>query len=216
MDLSGLDAIIFDFDGVLAESVNVKTQAFASLYAEYGDAVVAEVEKYHLDNGGISRFEKFRYFQTEILKRPPLTDSDVADLADAFSVLVTDQVVAAPMASGAQEFLETAGRQLRLFVVSGTPTSELEEIISRRNLSKKFAGVWGSPRSKSENIAELLSDHGLSPGRCVMIGDALADYEGAVANGVHFLGRVAENTANLFASDVKTFVDFSRLPDSWC
>ena len=216
MDLSGLDAIIFDFDGVLVESVNVKTQAFASLYAEYGDAVVAEVEKYHLNNGGISRFDKFRYFQTEILKRPPLNDSDIANLADAFSVLVTDQVVAAPMVNGAQSFLEIAGRQLRLFVVSGTPTAELKEIISRRDLSEYFTGIWGSPKSKSENIAELLSEHGLSPGRCVMIGDALADYEGAVSNEVHFLGRVAENTANLFASGAKTFVDFSQLPDSWC
>lgn len=30
------DAIVFDFDGVLVESVDVKTQAFATLYSEYG------------------------------------------------------------------------------------------------------------------------------------------------------------------------------------
>ena len=57
MNLAGLEAIIFDFDGVLVESVDVKTRAFASLYEKYGQKVVAQVEDYHLNNGGIARFE---------------------------------------------------------------------------------------------------------------------------------------------------------------
>ena len=54
-----IKAIIFDFDGVIAESVNVKTEAFASLYEPYGKDVVNKVEQHHLANGGVSRFEKF-------------------------------------------------------------------------------------------------------------------------------------------------------------
>jgi beta-phosphoglucomutase-like phosphatase (HAD superfamily) len=42
------DAIVFDFDGVLVESVDVKTQAFGALYAEYGDRIVEQVKAYHL------------------------------------------------------------------------------------------------------------------------------------------------------------------------
>lgn len=215
MNLQGLDAIIFDFDGVLVESVDVKTRAFASLYEKYGDKVVAQVENYHLNNGGVSRFDKFRYFQTEILGKRPLTDSEAAALASDFSTLVMERVVAAPMVTGAQGFLDTAGRRLPLFVVSGTPTAELNEIIQQRKLAPVFAGIWGSPGSKADNIAELLQEHGLPADRCIMIGDAIADLDGARANDVHFLGRVAETDENLFTPDIATFVDFEHLPDSW-
>jgi phosphoglycolate phosphatase-like HAD superfamily hydrolase len=215
MDLSGLDAIIFDFDGVLVESVDVKAQAFGALYTEHGEDVVRQVKNYHRAHGGISRFEKFRYFQTEILENDPLTDADIADLADAFSTLVVDRVVAAPMVNGAQSFLDYAGEKLMLFVVSGTPTAELNDVLQRREMRQLFSGVWGSPRSKAENISELLDIHELRADRCVMIGDALADYDGAAANDVPFLGRVAASDENLFVTGTTTFMDFSQLPESW-
>ena len=215
MNLQELDAIIFDFDGVIVESVNVKTQAFGALYSDYGQEVVSKVENYHLRNAGVSRFDKFRYFQTEILGGPPLDDREVADLAEAFSGLVMDKVVAAPMVQGAQEFLACNLGRVPMFVVSGTPTFELGQIIERRNLGNYFVGFWGSPANKTANTAELLQKHGLSASRCVMIGDAIADYEGAVSNSVSFLGRVPESDENCFADDVITFVDFLDFPTSW-
>ena len=215
MNLDGLDAIIFDFDGVLVESVEVKTRAFAALYEKYGEDVVAQVVEYHLHHGGVSRFDKFRHFQTHILGQPRLSEQDVNDLVESFAALVIDQIVTAPMVTGAQAFLDHAGSRLPLFVVSGTPTVELDEILRRRNLRETFAGIWGSPNSKADNISELLQKHDVSARHCVMIGDAVADYDGAAANDVHFLGRVAENTENLFADEVITFTDFDGLPASW-
>lgn len=215
MNLQELDAIIFDFDGVLVESVDVKTRAFATLYAEYGKSVVAQVEDYHLRHGGISRFDKFRYFQTEILGGQPLDERAVSALAEAFSALVIDKVVAAPMVPGAQEFLDEIRKQLRLFVVSGTPTLELDAIIRQRKMGEYFSGTWGSPASKTNNIAELLKQHDLAASRCLMIGDAMADYTGANSNSVNFLGRVAAKNASPFASDIATFTDFCHLPAAW-
>ena len=49
-------AIIFDFDGVLVESVDVKTRAFCDMYSKYGEEIVEKVKEYHLSHGGISRF----------------------------------------------------------------------------------------------------------------------------------------------------------------
>jgi len=215
MNLDGLEALIFDFDGVLVESVDVKTRAFAALYADHGEEIVAAVTDYHLRHGGISRFDKFRYFQTYLLGGPDLDEDAVAGLDKAFSSLVVDRVVAAPMVVGAQDFLDHCRGRLPLFIVSGTPTEELEEILQRRGIRDYFTAVCGSPATKSRNIADLLRDHDFSAGRSVMIGDALADYAGAAANSVHFLGRVAENNANPFPEGVVTFADFSRLPATW-
>ncbi len=41
-------AIAFDFDGVLVESVDVKTRAYAYLFKEYGQDVVSKVVDYHM------------------------------------------------------------------------------------------------------------------------------------------------------------------------
>ena len=60
-------AIIFDFDGVVVESGDIKTQAFANLYRTHGEAIMAEVARYHRLNGGMSRYQKFHYFQLKIM-----------------------------------------------------------------------------------------------------------------------------------------------------
>jgi len=206
-------AIIFDFDGVLVESVDIKTRAFTELYQQHGDEVMKQVERYHLGNTGISRFVKFRHIETEILGQPPLDEEGVERLAARFARLVIDKVVAAPMVAGAQAFLESQRGRVPMFVVSGTPSEELAAIIERRGLDPYFEASWGSPGSKAEHIAELLGLHGLDAGRCVMIGDAMADYEGALANGVAFLGRVASGDANPFPPGTKIFTDFSELPE---
>jgi beta-phosphoglucomutase-like phosphatase (HAD superfamily) len=52
--------IFFDFDGVLAESVNIKTEAFKQMYACNGDEVAGKIARHHVENGGVSRFEKFK------------------------------------------------------------------------------------------------------------------------------------------------------------
>ena len=59
---------IFDFDGVLVDSVELKTIAFVHLYEEYGSHIVDLVIAFHCKNGGMSRFEKFKYFHNNISK----------------------------------------------------------------------------------------------------------------------------------------------------
>jgi len=183
------DAIVFDFDGVLVESVDVKTRAFAALYAEYGDRIVQQVVDHHLEHGGVSRFEKFRYYQ-EVLLGKILTKEKEVHLGDRFSEYVEDAVVESAYVLGAYEFLENNYRSTPLFVASGTPDQELKRIISRRNMNHYFVSVHGSPAKKGAIIGEILTTHGLNPDRVLMVGDAIADYEGASVAGVKFIGRV--------------------------
>ena len=59
--------IIFDFDGVLVDSVEIKTNAFAFIYKEYGDDIVDKVIYHHRLNGGMSRYKKFEYYHDTLL-----------------------------------------------------------------------------------------------------------------------------------------------------
>jgi phosphoglycolate phosphatase-like HAD superfamily hydrolase len=205
--------IVFDFDGVLADSVDVKTRAFAALYAEHGAEVVSEVVAYHLAHGGLSRFEKFRHFQEHLLRRPPLTAGEEDDLGNRFRTAVFEAVVAAPWVAGAREALERLAAEMPLFVASGTPDGELREIIAGRGMERFFVSVHGSPTGKGEILRTLAARHGFAPGRMLMVGDAATDLAGARAAGTAFLGRVPAGEPNPFPAGVPVVAELWPLAE---
>ncbi len=204
-------AIIFDFDGVIVESGKIKTQAFAELYRPYGDDIVAQVVQFHTQNGGMSRYHKFRHFQEHFLHQPPLTEAEEKQLDIRFSELVVEAVIAAEPVPGAIELIQRQSGKIPLFVASGTPESELKVIVERRGLTPYFTKVRGAPALKKTIIAEILSAYSLAPESVLMIGDAMADYEGAQANHTAFLGRVFPGDLNPFPVDVKIVPDLRGL-----
>ncbi len=204
-------AIIFDFDGVVVESGDIKTQAFAELYRPHGEAVAAAVVQYHRLHGGMSRYQKFHYFQQHLLGKPPLTPDEEQELDRQFSELVVEAIVTGEAVPGADEFICQQAARIPLFVASGTPEIELNSIVMRRGLAPYFTEVRGSPTSKQALIADILSTHAFTPERVLMIGDALIDYQSAQLNGVAFLGRVRAGDDNPFPPQVETVADLSSL-----
>ena len=211
MKATNWQAIIFDFDGVLVESGDIKTQAFAELYQSYGDTVVNKVVRYHNLNGGLSRYEKFRYFQQHLLEMPPLTRDEERELDIRFSKLVVEAVITSKPVPGANELVHKESTRIPLFIASGTPEIELNTIVTRRGLRSYFTEVRGSPKLKQTLIAEILSTHSLTPTRVLMIGDALIDFQSARANNVTFLGRVRSGDKNPFPEQVNTVFDLNTL-----
>lgn len=211
MKATNWQAIIFDFDGVLVESGDIKTQAFAELYQSYGDTIVNKVVRYHNLNGGLSRYKKFRYFQQHLLEMPPLTRDEERELDIRFSKLVVEAVIASKPVPGANELIHKESTRIPLFIASGTPEIELNTIVTRRGLKPYFTEVRGSPKLKQTLIAEILSTHSLTPTRVLMIGDALIDFQSAQANNVTFLGRVRSGDKNPFPKQVNTVFDLNTL-----
>jgi HAD superfamily hydrolase (TIGR01549 family) len=204
-------AIIFDFDGVVVESGKIKTQAFAELYRAYGDGIVAKVVQFHTQNGGMSRYRKFRHFQEHFLNKPPLTEGEEKQLDIRFSELVVEAVIAAEPVPGAIELIRQQSGRIPLFVASGTPEVELKVIVERRGLAPYFTDVRGAPALKKTIIAEILAAHRLKPESVLMIGDAMADLEGAQANNTAFLGRVFTGDPNPFPAHIETVPDLRSL-----
>ena len=204
-------AIIFDFDGVVVESGKIKTQAFAELYRPHGEDIVAAVVQFHTQNGGMSRYRKFRHFQQHFLNKPPLTEAEEKQLDIRFSELVVEAVIAAEAVPGAVELIRQQAGRIPLFIASGTPETELKVIVERRGLTPYFTEVRGAPALKKTIIAEILSAHALSPESVLMIGDAMSDLEGAQANSTAFLGRVFPGDPNPFPEHVEIVPDLRGL-----
>jgi phosphoglycolate phosphatase-like HAD superfamily hydrolase len=207
-------AIIFDFDGVIVESVDIKTRAFATLFQSEPASVVQAVVDYHLANAGLSRYVKFAYVY-EVLLRRPLDDATALVLESRFSSLVTDQVVACPMVAGARSYLDARRGEVPLHLVSATPQGELREIVGRRALACYFEDVMGSPATKAANVRRVIDRHGYDPARVPLIGDGLQDHEAARALGLPFIGRVPPGQRSPFPACTSTVPDLDALARSW-
>ncbi|MBW1676570.1 MAG: HAD family hydrolase [Deltaproteobacteria bacterium] len=206
------EAFFLDFDGVLADSVEVKTQAFTRLFEPYGVEVVAKVIEHHRNHGGMTRDDKFRHYYTEFLGEP-LTEEDLADLCQRFARLVVDEVVHAPEIPGAESFLKEWHDQVPCFVISATPEEEIREIVQRRALDVYFRDVLGSPVSKKDNLEAVLNRYALHPGGCIFFGDAESDYRAARQCKVPFLGILPGPEAPLLKAfrDIVWFRNFNEM-----
>ncbi len=205
--------VIFDFDGVIADSVDVKTRAFEALYADDGPEIVAAVRDYHLAHGGVSRFEKLKYYQRELVGRPH-DETAVAVLADQFASEVKHRVIAAPEIAGAGEALDALKDEADLYVASGTPEVELVEIVRARGLELHFCAVRGSPIRKTRLIREICAHAGAPVERAVMIGDASTDYEAALESGARFIGVDPVPGRNQFPKADAVLPDLRDLPET--
>jgi len=209
-----IQAVVFDFDGVILESADVKTDAFVELYAEHGAEVASRVRDHHLANLGISRFKKFAWIAEHVLGRT-LTDDDSAALGRRFADLALAKVLAAPFVPGAEAALAAlAALGLPMFVASGTPEDELRLIALRRGLGPVFREVHGAPREKPEILRDLCARLALAPDRLLFIGDGMSDYKAARAAGTAFLARDTPPFHDEWVTlDVRREPDLVRLPE---
>ncbi len=183
-------AAVFDFDGVILDSADLKGEALAAMFADHPEHLPA-ILAHHEQHLGISRFEKFRWVYRELLRRPLPADAE-RRLGERYSAWVVGRVLASPFVPGALELLrELAGRLV--FVASGTPQEELERIVRERGVEDCFTEVHGSPPGKEEILRGILDRHRLAPGEVLMVGDGLSDYRAAAATGVRFAGRAADD-----------------------
>lgn len=148
-----IKAIFWDFDGVIAESVNVKTEAFYNLYLPYGIEIAEKVRRHHLDNGGMSRFEKFRYYQTRLLGEPePVDEKAIKKLAAHFSELVLEGVINAPFVPDVEKVLREKSGKMDFYVISGTPTEEMRLIVENA-VSRPVSRVYSALRKANRTGA---------------------------------------------------------------
>lgn len=206
---NGPRVVVLDFDGVILQSVSIKTAAFRALFSSYPEHLDA-IEALHLRLGGISRHTKFRMIFRDIL-RLPVTEHTMAELAERFQAEVKERVIACPFVPGAVEFLTTTQAKVPLYIASGTPSGELREIVAARGLDRYFAGVFGSPQDKADILAMIAADTGCPPGDIVMVGDADTDYQAAARAGTRFVGIVAPGDPTCFPPETLVLPDLHRL-----
>lgn len=188
-----IKTIIYDFDGVICDSVDIKTSAFIELYNNYDDSIKLQVQKYHLLNGGISRVRKIEYYEKELLKNE-ITEDRIKILASKFSELVKNKVIESEYIPGVKDFLEKNSFDYKQYICTGTPNDEILEIAKLKGIDHYFRGIYGSPMSKIEIIKKIINKDKISIENCIFFGDAMTDYEAAKYHKIPFVGIKSNHT----------------------
>lgn len=180
--------ILWDFDGVILNSMPVREYGFKSIFSQYSEDKVKQLLDFHNKNGGLSRFVKIKYFYDEIIQKE-LTDAKLSELVEAYSSIMKEHLADKQLIiKETYSFIEKSYKDLNFHVVSGSENNELNHLCKQLNLAQYFLSIHGSPTPKTKLVADLLEKHGYKESETILIGDSINDYDAAKANGIAFYG----------------------------
>lgn len=182
-----LACLVFDCDGVLLDSVPVKTRAFGRVAEPFGPEARDRFLLYHRLHGGVSRYRKFAWFYEEVLGRP-ITPEESERMAAQFVAYTQEELRNCALIAGARETLEAWHGRLPMYVCSGAPQEELEAVLRLRGLTGYFEGIHGSPPAKAELLSGIVRARKMDPADALMVGDAPTDRDAAEQAGTQFYG----------------------------
>ena len=109
-------AIFLDFDGVIKESVKVKSDVLEKLFRPFGEEKTKLIIEHHEENSGVSRYEKFPIYLSWCGLKGGKQVFKEYDLK--FSQLVVRKVVESEWVVGALTFLEEHYRNCKIFLIT--------------------------------------------------------------------------------------------------
>lgn len=200
--------IIYDFDGVILDSVDIKTNAFLEIYKNCNESEIEAIKEYHLAHGGISRYKKFEYFEEFILNKK-VDKNYIEKLAFLFEKIVKKRILEVSYIKFVEEFLKFNFNKTKQYICTGTPQKEIEQIIKQKGINNFFTKIYGYPKSKEEIIKLILDDSNELPENCLYLGDSLTDFQAANKFGVPFIG--IKNSHTKFPEGTIVIDDFEYL-----
>ncbi|WP_276401045.1 HAD family hydrolase [Leptospira montravelensis] len=201
--------MFWDFDGVIKDSVEVKTDAYLSLFPNVSKEVLAKIKSHHLDYGGISRLEKIPLYLEWVGVQP--TNQVVSEYLDQFANLVVQKVISSPWVPGVEQTLKQKQIHQKFVIVTGTPQTEIEEILVQLRIDSTFDRIFGAPTQKSKAIKWALQNYNIKKEDSILIGDSKTDWLAAKETGIQFLLRETDNSdfsIHYSGNKIKDFIGF--------
>ena len=201
---SALQAIVFDFDGVIADSEPLHLRAFQLALADEGiELAAADYYAHYLGFDDVGMFQALAG-DREIA----MSDGRVADLVvrkgEKLQALLRGDGVLFP---GAVDFIRAAAAAVPVAIASGALRHEIVEIVEAAGVHDLFAAIVAAgdtPRSKPSPAPYLLaferlrerSGRDLDPRRSVAIEDSRWGLESARGAGLRCVGVTSSYPAD--------------------
>jgi len=185
-----MQAVLFDFNGVLVDDEPQHCEALQRVLAE--DGITLTREEYYAHYLGLD--DRTGFAEAYRRAQRTLTTEWVKHLIEKKSAIYLDLVGATlRMVPGAQEFVRKAAEHFRLGIVSGALRREIETLLARMELMLQFEVIIAAgevPQSKpnpASYLAALRAFNDRSPIKapnCVVIEDSLHGLQAARAAGM--------------------------------
>nr|WP_315143075.1 HAD hydrolase-like protein [uncultured Flavobacterium sp.] len=207
-DLEKNKTILWDFDGVIMDSMRVRDKGFEIVLKSYPEDQVALLMEYHRSNGGLSRYHKFRYF-FEKIRQESVTDDYINVLAEEFSVVMIQNLLdSSLLIDDSLNFIKNNYSRYNMHIVSGSDGKELKYICDSLELSKYFISIHGSPTPKKQLVKELLDINNYLKEEICLIGDSFNDMEAAELNKISFFGYNNLDLKLMKSNYIDSFIDY--------
>ena len=206
--MSKYKEIIWDFDGVILLSDAVREYGFRKVFENYPTEQVEKLINYHLQNGGLSRYVKIKYFYENVLGKP-ITEEQVANHAEEFSVIMRDALTDKKLLN--KEWISLMGKIGNKFIhsiASGSDGKELNYLCGELGISSNFKFIYGSPITKKELVRQIIKDSDFELSEFILIGDAINDRDAAQANNIDFIGYHNDSLkdSELYVDDLRNVI----------
>lgn len=167
--------ILFDFDGVIADSSRLSFEIAKMVYPR-----LIEDAYRKLFEGNINDHRKQQNVYTAEYRHDVDFDAE-------YNLRMKKEV---KIVSGMKEIVIELEKNYTLIVVSSTVTSPIKEFLEEHNLASHFAQIMGNDvhKSKIEKIKMVFGKYSIGPKDCVFITDTLGDMREATHAGVEAVG----------------------------
>ena len=204
-------AIIFDFDGTIADTMPFLTELAVSLITESYGGSREEAHRKYLETTGMD-------FASQIEQGFP-GHSKNREVITTFEARKRDGVLSHPLFPEVIPTLKYfKDRNIRRFVCSSTTPAIISEYIRRHKIGNWLDDCLGYEPgfSKDKQIESILKQHALEPDEVIFVGDSLRDYDFVKDRNIRFIGVHGLFDEEAFrARRLTSIADLSALTRMW-
>ncbi len=143
------NSFIFDFDGVILDSNNIKKNALdESVKGILSEKKAREFVDYFVSLNGVPREEKIAKF---------VPNENYTYVLNKYENIINIRLKNAKLISGVKKIIHTIYKlKKNMIVLSGGTQSEVISLLEDRGLFTKFNGIFGGPFNKEDNLKNVI------------------------------------------------------------
>ena len=204
-DIYGYNTYIFDFDGVIFDSNNIKKNAIKKVASDLlSQENAEEFISYFIKNNGVPRQQKIsKFFPKQIYQ----------EALSSYEKLLDEDLKKAKPVPGVIKFIQKiASLNKEMIILSGGELNEIFFLLREFGLESYFSSVLAGPNSKSENLKRVTI---INP--AIYFGDSAEDYKTSQKNNFDFIFISGYTNISNYKKEIATWniihtiMDFNKL-----
>ncbi|MDD5012086.1 MAG: HAD-IA family hydrolase [Candidatus Nanoarchaeia archaeon] len=212
-----IESIIFDFDGVLVKSNQIRNQTYFDILSHVPNSKKI-IEEAIAEDSKRDRYGIIEAVLQELKDKNLMQFEDLGEETEKYvcryNWITERKVSIATEVPGAEKSLEMLSQEYPLFIVTGTIQKSIDIVLKNREMQKYFKKVYGGFRDKKEGMTILIKEQRIKQRSSIFVGDGKSDYECARYLSMPFIGIMNETNDFEKRQDVMwKLYDLEKLPN---